>query len=145
MNKLSRSFSLATLLLLAACGDEDAADDNHSAEQALPAFTSLTEVHDELFVPTCSGTGCHISGANGGQLSLDNDGTLRDRLLAESTVNGVPQITPGDPSLSYLYLKMTNQQFDVGGRGTQMPIGRPALTEAELQRVADWIVAGAPE
>lgn len=111
----------------------------------LPAEPTLTDIHDQIFVASCAGLGCHISGNAGGGINLDNDGGLRDRLLADSSVRGVPHITPGDPSLSYLYLKMTGEHFDVGGSGGRMPLSRPPVSDELTQLLADWITAGAPE
>ncbi len=124
--------------------ETDAAGSDDTADAGAPAVT-LSQVHEQIFAPTCAGSGCHIDGASAAGINLDNDGTLRDRLLGSSSVRGLPQVTPGELSESYLYLKMTGEFRDVRGSGSVMPLGRSPLSSDQLQLVADWILAGAPE
>ena len=39
--------------------------------------------------------------------------------------------------------KLNNTQGEAGGSGTQMPPG--GLSDAQIQLIEDWILAGAPE
>ena len=48
---------------------------------------------------------------------------------------------PGDASNSYLIRKLEGGP-NIGGN--PMPDGRPALPAATIQKIRDWITAGAP-
>ena len=53
-------------------------------------------------------------------------------------------VEPGDPSNSYLYLKLTSSYIEVGGAGSDMPPSGP-LSSANLEVISTWITEGAPE
>jgi hypothetical protein len=58
--------------------------------------------------------------------------------------NGLPdmmRIKPGDPSNSYVYLKITMDQPAFGGR---MPLNEAPLTQQQIDRIRTWIEGGAP-
>lgn len=111
-----------------ACPPEDMSSEPSTLETLLEGpFGTCSSCHPILSPPDFS--------------SLDR---LKTTLL-DSTMDacgGKPFITPGDPSASFLYdvLALDNP----GCNHTQMPAGGPYLTAAELQRVSDWITAGAP-
>lgn len=126
-------------------GTEDVAEADIEADADPAPAPNLELIYDEIFAVSCSGAGCHTDGGNAANINLDFDAGLRDRLLAPSSVAGVPHITPGDPSLSYLYLKITGEQFDVGGGGSRMPLARSPVSDELTATLAAWITAGAPE
>ena len=119
---------VSLVVLTAACGDDEPSD----GADAL--FTTIIE-------PSCGGAACHLAGQSLGGLNLDNDGGLLDRLLAESSVDGVNIVVPGDPDASYFYLKLTDNFTSVGGRGVRMPLGARGLNSERIQFVRDWITA----
>ncbi len=97
---------------------------------------TLTQLQQEIFTNACSG--CHPP----------NQGMdLRPGHTFASTVNvssseqpALKRIAPGDPDNSYLIRKL------VGGPNisqSRMPQGGPFLTPDQIQRIRDWILAGA--
>ncbi|MEZ4380915.1 MAG: hypothetical protein R3A79_06180 [Nannocystaceae bacterium] len=90
---------------------------------------------------------CHLGAAdealNGG-LAFPMASAYDDLVDAPSIdVPTMDLIEPSDPANSYLLHKLKGTQADVGGAGVQMPTGG-ALDAAEIQRIEDWIAAGAP-
>lgn len=92
----------------------------------------------------CTAGGCHDAGMGAAGLDLESEG-VRDRLLQPSTQDPMtPRVVPGNPTNSYLMIKLRGK----GVTGLQMPRtvtgdGEP-LSEAELDTIEAWIVAGAP-
>ncbi|GMV41995.1 MAG: hypothetical protein AMXMBFR64_37110 [Myxococcales bacterium] len=93
-----------------------------------------------LWNKRCSG--CHVGAALGG-LSLDKG----EALLVDKPSVAVPaldRVEPGDPSKSYLWLKLTDQHEAAGGGGSPMPVGGYPLPQAELDTIEAWILGLAP-
>ncbi|MCA9669165.1 MAG: hypothetical protein KC503_26395 [Myxococcales bacterium] len=95
---------------------------------------SASDVVD-LMQTRCDGSRCHVGGFAAG---LD----MRREVFFDNTV-GIPsnnspllRIHPGQPSRSFLYLKLTGQQ---AGAGRRMPSGGPYLGSAELSLVRRFI------
>jgi hypothetical protein len=92
----------------------------------------------------CTGGGCH-SGDNPAQgLDLTEGAAHEDLLRASKQDPLTLLVTPGNPTNSYLMMKLRG----TGVSGLQMPReadgpGEP-LSEAELEVIERWIVAGAP-
>lgn len=105
---------------------------------------TFTRVKNEVFAASCS---CHLAApaAFNGNLSLQladaHANIVNVRSMQATTTN---LVTPGDPTTSYLYLKLTGAQATVpgGGDGT-MPDGLPMLPADKITLVEDWILAGA--
>ncbi len=55
------------------------------------------------------------------------------------------RVVAGDPSTSFLYLKLGGEPVtaDIPGIGTRMPPRAPAIAEEDLATVRDWILGGA--
>ena len=103
---------------------------------------------------------CHVAGASFAQQS---DLILTSNVAYSQLVNRVPNNaaaaddglflvgTEGLASVekSFLWEKINapNQShyFDHSGYGALMPLGKPPLTNGELEYVLQWILAGAPE
>ncbi|HNX50750.1 MAG TPA: PKD domain-containing protein [Thermoanaerobaculaceae bacterium] len=92
---------------------------------------TLSAIQAQIFTPICSS--CHPP--NRGQ-------DLRDGKSYASIVNvnsvenpALKRVKPGDPDNSYLYQKVASGA---------MPLGGPPLTDAQLQLIRGWILAGAP-
>lgn len=54
------------------------------------------------------------------------------------------RIEPGDHMLSYIWHKVNGTHLTVGGTGDRMPQFGPYLTQSDLDGIAGWIDAGAP-
>ncbi|MCB9683707.1 MAG: hypothetical protein H6735_01540 [Alphaproteobacteria bacterium] len=63
--------------------------------------------------------------------------------VASVQVPTMSLVTAFDSANSYLYLKTEGTQASVGGIGQQMPRGEPALSQADIDLVRDWIDGGA--
>jgi hypothetical protein len=97
-----------------------------------------------IFSVSCS---CHFAaadpGANGDLSFPEADAYANLVGVASPSVPGLNLIEPNEPENSYLFQKLNNTQGEVGGSGTQMPPG--GLSDAQIQLIEDWILAGAPE
>lgn len=100
--------------------------------------------------------GCHEPGGLWPTFDQSGDATENYEQIVSSP--GPTQATttnliePGDPSKSYLWLKINNMQLTVtGGSGVVMPDKRPeesmamTLSQDELDTLEQWILDGAPE
>ena len=97
-----------------------------------------------IFSVSCS---CHFAaadpGANGDLSFPEADAYANLVGVASPSVPGLNLIEPNEPENSYLMNKLNNTQGEAGGSGTQMPPG--GLSDAQIQLIEDWILAGAPE
>jgi mono/diheme cytochrome c family protein len=59
---------------------------------------------------------------------------------------GMDRIEPGDHLTSYLWHKVNGTRLDpsVGGSGSRMPLIGSFLSAAQIEAIAGWIDAGAP-
>ena len=130
------------LLLLAACGTVKSPTEPLDTPGGA-AFT-FSQIQAQIFTPVCAKSGCH-AGATGGQQGLILDAGVSYGLLVghpaseNSTLN---RVEPGAPERSYIILKLRG---DPGITGARMPQdGPPYLTREQIDGIAAWIRAGAP-
>ena len=98
---------------------------------------TLTQLQSEVFSDNCSG--CHPP--NGGGMDLRAGQTFASIVNVNSSQQpSLKRVKPGDPDNSYLIRKLNGGP---GISGDRMPQGGPFLTPSELQRIRDWILAGA--
>jgi hypothetical protein len=100
----------------------------------------LSILQREIFTPTCALGGCH-SGASP-QAGLDlTDGNAHASLVnVDSTLElGKKRVVPGDPAASVLFQAVQGTAAGV----LRMPIGRSPLSRADVDAIAEWILAGA--
>jgi hypothetical protein len=123
-------------------GGSDADATEAPDADSLDAATSptLRDLAIQVFLPKCGGGSCHLDGANAGELSLDYDDGLVERLLGTSQT-GLPYVVPGAPDESWLLLKVDGRyrDADVAERGSSMPLGGIPLTTGQLRLLRDWI------
>jgi hypothetical protein len=100
------------------------------SDEGIPYTTQFLQ---ERFNRECGG--CH--GLSGGY-TLGADFVANARGVPANGAD-MPMLTPGDPQRSYLFHKMANTQRQVGGRGSQMPRGRPWPAH-EIERFRLWIL-----
>jgi hypothetical protein len=105
---------------------------------------TFTQIQTGIFTPICANSGCH-SASSGGRAGLILDPGVSYGLLVRhpatenSTLN---RVEPGSPDTSYLILKLRGDPSIVGAR---MPRnGPPYLTSEQIDGIAAWIRAGAP-
>jgi hypothetical protein len=125
-----------TCCALAACGSGDGFQGSGGASGPLtPSFDSIQA---NIFEPLCEH--CH-AGANAPV------GLRLDAANSYSLLVGVPsgerpsvlRVAPGDPNNSYLIQKLEG----TAAVGERMPAGLPALPQADIDIVRQWILDGA--
>jgi hypothetical protein len=96
-------------------------------------------IQENVFTPICSP--CH-SGASAPE-GLMLDAAHSYNLLVGVPSNEVPtldRVKPGDPTDSYIIVKLTN---GAGIVGNQMPLGEKPLPAATIAAISQWITNGA--
>ena len=103
---------------------------------------------------------CHTGPTPSAGLDLSDIRVVRDSAAASARCSdALPLLAPGDPSRSYLLLKVSDTPAcDVGRTncgadaaqaacrlGQRMPRGLPALLNSEIEEIRQWLVAGAPD
>ncbi len=108
---------------------------------AQPAVT-FSELQTQIFTPICSV--CHT----GNGTSLPGSMNLTAGHAYASIVNvasveqsGLKRINPGNPTSSYLVLKIEGAP---GISGARMPFGGPYLSQSTINEVISWVEEGAP-
>jgi hypothetical protein len=136
-----RVFLLATFLLASSCGELKLPTEPPGGGNPPDPTATFTRVQNEIFTPSCSLIGCHDRIGQQSQLIL-SPGSAYTNIVNVPSVE-LPQIhrvTPNDPANSYLYRKVVGS----GITGDRMPQTSPALTDAEIALIRDWIRRGAP-
>ncbi len=110
-----------------------------------PAAVTLTQLQTDVFTPICSP--CHGFGFPEAGMRLEPGRTWSQTVGVPSIqATGLSRVEPGDPSRSYLMLKVLGLHLQVpGGAGERMPWGAPALPASDTARIHDWICRGAPD
>ena len=103
---------------------------------------------------------CHAGLTPSAGLDLTDIRVVRDSARASARCSdALPILTPGDPSRSYLLLKISDTPPCPTGRtscgadatqaacrlGQRMPRGLPPLPDSEIEEVRQWLVGGAPD
>lgn len=98
------------------------------------------EIYTEILEQRCNG--CHIGDDLGG-FNIDYKFAYANLInIGSSTGAGMVRVRPGNPEMSFLWLKLN---CDNPGRGTRMPFnGPPYLSPAQQAKIYDWIALGAP-
>jgi hypothetical protein len=96
---------------------------------------------------TCAQVLCHGAAPGSGGLDLRPENAYRSLVGVPSTYDAArTRVLPGAPDASLLWQKLAARTLKLEGVPlSPMPIGDPPLSPAELDAVARWIAAGAPE
>ncbi|HET7202624.1 MAG TPA: hypothetical protein VFI92_04595 [Steroidobacteraceae bacterium] len=135
---------LALCLLLAGCaGSGEGLDANgrpldEGGGGTVPLTPDLASIQANVFTPVCAP--CH-SGAGAPQgLQLDAENSYAALVgVPSSEVPGLLRVEPGEPDSSYLVQKLEGR----ASVGARMPLGQPALPEATILVIRQWIQDGA--
>jgi hypothetical protein len=138
----------ALLLLLISLGASTGCGTVKSPTEPLSDLgsgTALTfsQIQAQIFTPTCAKAGCHASSSAQAGLVLEA-GQAYGNLVGRSSSqrSDFARVQPGDPERSYMILKL---QGDPTITGLRMPQdGPPYLTSEQIDGIAAWIRAGAP-
>lgn len=103
--------------------------------ETLPIYINVTvlmpetwdDLYNDILFQECRA--CHIDAVSGGL-------SLATYQLAATGGNSGPAFLSGDPQLSPLYIRV---------RDGSMPLGRPPLSEEDIERIRLWILRGANE
>jgi hypothetical protein len=90
---------------------------------------------------TCATSRCHGGSRPTQGLSLEKDQAYDNIVSVSSSESSDNLVEPGDASASYLYRKV-NGGPDISGH--RMPDSGGALAAADIERIRQWIDAGAP-
>lgn len=136
-----RKTFLASLILLSACGKLETPTSPGSGGEPIDPTATFTRVQTEIFSPTCAQLGCHDTIGRQEQQILTTGRAYANTVgVASVEMPSLKRITPGDPTNSYLYRKITGS----GITGDRMPQGLAPLTDAQIKLIRDWIRRGAP-
>jgi hypothetical protein len=96
---------------------------------------------------TCTQVVCHGAAPGSGGLDLRPANAYRSLVGVPSTYDATrTRVVPGAPEQSLLWLKLAARTLKLEGVPlSPMPLADPPLSPAELEAVAGWITAGAPE
>jgi hypothetical protein len=101
---------------------------------------TFTRVQNEIFSPSCARSGCHGNGSASAGLQLDQGQAYGEIVDVPSSQQGsLDRIEPGDPDNSYLWRKVNGGPGISGGR---MPLNGGSLSQAQLDLLEAWILAG---
>lgn len=155
---------VCTLCALAGCADDGPRDGTPGTVQTSGAPATQGEpapkaacastwqaIQQSIFAAKgCASATCHSRETRAGSLDLSGveaHHALVNRPASASLSRPLPLVTPGDQSLSFLYLKLAaateGHALPTGG-GAPMPVGQAPLTSEQLAAVRAWIRAGAP-
>jgi hypothetical protein len=95
------------------------------------------DVVTRIFVPTCSGTGCHSATAPQQDLDLVSPGVAARLVGVRAKQCLQVLVDPEHPEQSLMYQKLLTKP----ACGAQMPLARPALSSADAACVLAWIAA----
>ena len=101
----------------------------------------LSILQQEIFTPSCAQAGCHSGAAPQAALDL-TDGSSYFSLVnvASTLVPGSMRVVPGDPAASMLF-----QSVQGTAPFQRMPYLQQPLPQADIEAIAAWILAGAPD
>jgi hypothetical protein len=129
--------SLLASGMLAGC---DGGDGSGGPAPAAPFGPNFSEIQAELFTPTCAVSGCHTGAAAPQGLRLDEADSYSLLVdVASTEVPSILRVAPGDPDNSYLIQKLEG----TASVGERMPLGGPALEQASIDVIRQWITDGA--
>lgn len=104
----------------------------------IPLTADFDSIQANVFTPIC--TQCHV-GANAPQgLRLDSANSYGALVgVASSERPELLRVEPGNPDASYLIHKLEG----TASVGARMPLGLPALPDATILVIREWIASGA--
>jgi len=134
---------LVSFLLAACAGSGEGLDENGRPGEPGDGDGVLTpdlqSIQEKVFTPIC--TQCHVGAGAPAGLRLDAAGSYGALVgVPSSEVPSLLRVKPGDPGSSYLVQKLEGR----AAVGDRMPLGQPALPDATIAVIRQWIADGAP-
>jgi len=144
MKKLYR-LSLCLSVIALGCSSSTPA----TPTSTTPPPATFTQVYTEVITQRC--VPCHTTsngdGVRFGKLDMTSQSAAYANLVNSKSAGescgakGGTRVTPGKPDDSVMYLKVSLD--DPTPCGEKMPLGGPALTQAQADLIEGWITAGA--
>jgi hypothetical protein len=130
-----RSLGLLASFVITGCGSGN----GPIVPGAGPLEANFDSIQANIFTPLC--TNCHVGATAPLGLRLDEANSYA-LLVGRPSVqaSGLFRVDPGNPGASYLIRKLEGS----GATGGQMPLGAPALPQADIDVIRQWIADGAP-
>ncbi len=111
-------------------------------------------IQSKIFTPSCAISGCHASEAD--NTFIQHHLVLAKNLAYENLVNISPananaladnllRVKPSHSDESLLLHKLHTADHHAHDYGNPMPLGLPPLSEGQVEFIAAWIDAGAPQ
>lgn len=108
--------------------------------------SSFEDIQQTIFNVSCVSGPCHSSTSQQGNLVLEQNVSYGNLVgvapfNAAARTAGLERVVPGNTDMSFLLVKLTGPSAVEGSR---MPLGLPALSPGDIDKVRAWILAGAP-
>ena len=134
---LLRHFGLLAALAFVGCALGQGEPAVASCEPPEPTTVSFVNEVQMVFDFNC--VSCHQTGAENADLNPGFDLSYDELVGVPSTQSPLLRVQPGIPSESYLIHKLEGTQQEVGGSGSQMPLGLGPLPDADIATIRTWI------
>jgi hypothetical protein len=110
-----------------------------AAGGGMPATATFTQVYGLIM----TGCGCHVTGTSGG-LSMANKMTAFTNLVGVNSMacSGQKRVVANDPANSVLFHSVERTMLG-SCNVPQMPAGMAKWSQADIDKVKAWIMAGA--
>jgi len=105
-----------------------------------PVAVTFDQLQSEIFNSTCATQFCHDAASHNENLDLSEGAAYANLVNVQSVESNLLRVAPGDPTNSFLVVKLTGPPL---GQGSRMPSGLPPLSADQIQLVRDWILQGA--
>ncbi len=135
----------AAVVGLACAGDgvTDPGDDNNNNNGGGGGGSGFAAAVQPIFTANCAFSGCHAGASPAQGMNLSDGQAYANIVNVMSNQSGLLRVEPSEPDSSYLVHKIQGTQGSVGGSGGQMPLGRTALTQTQIDTIRQWIADGA--
>jgi hypothetical protein len=107
---------------------------------------TFDRIREQVFAQSCALSGCHDSESHTGNMILLPNAAFSQLVgvtpdNAAAAADGLVRVSPGDPDLSFLYRKITDDLEP--GYGVRMPQTGPALSADLTELIRLWIIGDA--
>ncbi len=144
-NIRSKLFTLATVVLFAACGGtptDTGGDDNGGGGTTRMILTNpsfMTDIQEIFTRSGCTAGNCHGTSMSGGLGLATASESFGDLVNVAAVGNpSLDRVEPNDIAASYLWLKISGTTA-----GTRMPQGGAPLDNIDQTNIMNWINTGA--
>jgi len=127
--------TLVAAALVASCGSGNGM--GSGGEGSGPLTATFSSIQANVFTPICAT--CHAGASAPHGLRLDSNSYALLVGVPSAEEPSILRVKPNDPDNSYLVQKIQG----TAASGVQMPAGMPALPQATIDTIRQWITNGA--